>query len=358
MVIKNIILIIAAILLFTCGKAQPNEDGIIKAGKKPFFTEVDIKRKEKGGVIMYSHIIVKDCRADSSKMGYVTLELKGKPQRITFPVSGEEYINKIFNEAIQPLQRMDTLVVLLNNIWFNETRTTATNVHKHLFGPEKLVSSCYINAVFFAKREDQYIFIGNFDSVSFKKGEWLPNNCNKLLEKSLINLVSSADLQWKRGNEIETAYTKTQIDSLIDRKSDYPILKANKLNGGVYFTFNDFLNNNPANINFTVISDIRNNIKYAGKERQDQSWGYCDGEKIFMHIDKGFYRLNRAGNTFEVLGPAAVEYVNTFMDKTISVAVSYFPTGLFDFGPFAQRGEYSIEYFKFFHLNMKNGILY
>jgi hypothetical protein len=328
------------------------------ADSNPFFTDVKIKKKEKAGVFMYNHIIVKDCRPDKSKMGYVSLDAKAKPQRIVLPKEGESYINEIFNEAIQPLQGTDTLVVLLNNIWFNETRTTATALHKHIFGPIKLVSSCYMNADLFVKKDNRYIPIGKFDSVSTKKGEWLPNNCNKLLESATLSLVSTADLLWSHLNSIKYIYNITQLDSLITDKFDYAILKVDKPAKGVYLTYTDFLNNDPAILDFEVISEIRNNIKYAGMSKKDSSWGYSDGEKIFMHIDKGFYELKRAGNTFEVVGPAIVEYVNTFLDKAIAVTSSFYIGGYIDFEPVIKPSEVAIEYYKFFSLNMKKGILY
>ncbi len=113
-------------------------------------------------------------------------------------------------------------------------------------------------------------------------------------------------------------------------------------------------------------TEIRNNIKSAGMSKKDSSWGYSDGEDIFMHIDKGFYRLNRAGNTFEVVGPAVVEYVNTILDKAITVAASYrkfsipgnYYVGLIDFSDLTKPSEVAIEYYKFFSLNMDSGVLY
>jgi hypothetical protein len=355
---SSIVLLFGVSFFSNAVSSQEPVKGIINADTKPFYTDMHIKKKEKAGVFMYNHIIVKDCRPDTLKMGYVKLDSKAKPQRIVFPKEGERYIGELFNEAIQPLQGLDTLVVIINDIWFNETRTTATAVHKHVFGPEKLVSSCYINANFFAKKEGKYIPIGSYDSVSSKKGEWLPNNCDKLLEKAITSLALTADLHWSHIDSISAVYTIEQLDSLVSSKFDYAILKADKPAKGVYFTYKDFLNNAPSSIEFTVISEVRNSIRYAGMGKENLSWGYCDGENVFMHIDKGFYLLNRTGNTFEVVGPAVVEYVNTFLDKVIDVAGSYYLAGFFNFEAIAKPSEVSIEYYKFYRLNMKKGILY
>lgn len=348
---------------------QERKGELITADNKPFVTDLHLKKKEKVGVFMYGHIIVKDCRPDNSKMGYVQLDAKAKPQKIVLPKEGETYLNEILNEAIHPLQGFDTLIIILNEIWFNETRTAANAVHKHLFGAEKLVSSCYINASFFVQKGEKFIPIGSFDSVTTKKGEWLPNNCSKLLERSVLNLLLAADKLWSHITSIEAVYTTTQLDSLVKNRFNYPIVKVDKPAKGIYFTYNDFLNNTPTPIDFTVLSDNKRTIKYEGMSSKDSSWGYSDGENIYMHLGKGFYLLNKAQNTYEVVGPATVEILNTFLDKTIKIAGGYATGTLIspvpsidrllyvDPMPYFEPPKYSIEYYKFFRLNMKNGML-
>lgn len=356
------ILVISFLVLFSANEVncQSRESGPITAAKEPFITELKISKKERVPVYGYGHIIVRDFRADNSKMGYVQLDSKSRPQQITLPKEGEEYINKIFNQAILPSGNSDTLVLVLNDLWFNETKTEATEAHKLLFGMEKLVSSCYMSVDILLQKNDRFILTGSFDSVAFKKGEWLPGNCDKLLEKSVRALLKTADTVLFQINEMAEVYSTYQLDSLLNKRSDYPVLKAVKLAKGIYFTYDDFLNNEPVDINFTVISDISKRISYPGRTKEDTAWGYCDGENIYMHIANGFYLLNRSQNTYEVMGPAVVEWMNTFFNKTMRIATSYFmpPKGFLNPLPYFEPNKYTVEYYKYFRLNMRNGFLY
>ncbi|MEO6611533.1 MAG: hypothetical protein ABIT05_01865 [Chitinophagaceae bacterium] len=357
----NIYLLTIAFLLWnTRLPAQVKESGPITASDKPFYTNLQLKKKEKIEVSWYGYIIVRDARPDNSKMGYVQVEPKARPQRIEFEKGGERFINDLFNAAILPAHQLDTLVIVLNNLWFNETRTAATPEHRLLLGPEKLVSSCYLNADLYRKTTSGLISLGQFDSVVNKKGEWLPANCDKLLERSVKNLLLVAEENWKRSGNDETIYSFAQLDSVIASHTAYPILKTSKPVKGVYLRYVDFLANTPFQTDYDIISDARKTINYHGRAKEDTAWGYSDGENIYMHIANGFYLLNRAQNTFEVLGPAIVEYLNTAGDKIGKMAISYFfsPLRIIDPSPYFEPNKYSIEYYKYFRLNLANGVLY
>ena len=359
---KNLLLFLFLPVLCTKeASCQIRETGLIIPAKESFTTEIKITGKERIPVFRYGHIMVKDNRADKSKMGYVlTDSKKNKLQRIVFPKEGESYINKQFNQAILPMGNKDTVLILLYDIWFNETKTEATEAHKLLFGLEKLVSSCHLNADIFLQKDNRFIFVGNSDSIIFKKGEWLPNNCDKLLEKSVSVLLKKTDTVLYQQNETAVTFNKYQLDSILKNRAGYPILKAVKPAKGLYFTFDDFRNNKPADIDFTVVSDISRRISYPGMIKEDTLWGYSDGENIYMHIAHGFYLLNRAQNTYEVAGPAVVELINPFINKAMNVAVSYFspPKGFINLMPFFTPNKYTINYYKYFRLDMRNGLLY
>jgi hypothetical protein len=356
----KILAVIIAVLLYTRPLAQVKESGPILASDKLFYTNLQLKKRERIPVSWYGFIVVRDARPDNSKMGYVQVEPKAKPQRIVFEKAGEKYINELFNNAILPIHQGDTLFIVLNNLWFNETRTAATPEHRLLLGPEKLVSSCYLSADLYRKTGSGFISLGPFDSVENKKGEWLPANCDKLLERSVKNLLLTAEENWKQSGDSETVYSSSQVDSVTARYTAYPILEAVKPVKGVYLSYEDFLANTPFQTGYDIVSEARKTISYPGRAKEDTAWGYSDGEHIYMHIANGFYLLNRMQNTFEVLGPAIVEYLNTAGDKIGKMAMFYFfsPLRMIDPSPFFEPNKYTIQYYKYFRLNMANGVLY
>lgn len=365
-------------LLLTCffkamlpTHGQTNSYGLMALNSKPFHTELKLNKMEKVVINNYGRIIIKDRRPDNSKMGYVRLDTKSNPRYITFPEESEDYLNKVFNNSIRSKISTDTVLVILNDIWFNETITEAAMTHKLLLGRQKLVSSCYFNADVYKKANTGYIFLSGFDSIFTKKGEWLPNNCDKLLETVSISLLKTCDKLLAHSESVGNFYTEQQFDSILQTNSPFAILKTDKPAKGVYFSYGDFLNDKPAPINFRVISDIKNTIDYGGRNKEDTAWGYSDGENIFMHIGPAYYKLVRSKQTFEVLGPATVVIMNTFFEKAFSVAAGYFSSpripfnyfspvgsGNIDPAPLFEPNKYVIEYFKYFRLDMKRGYLH
>lgn len=340
---------------------QVHKGGPVLSDKEPFITELNISKNNRIAVQRFGHIIIKDVRADKSKMGYVQMDKKSKPKRIEFPKEPGQYLRKKMNNAILPSGLNDTIYILLKNIWLNETRTEATTMHKMFFGMEKLVSSCHIQADLFLKKNTHYLLLDKIDSVIYKKGEWLPNNCDKLLESAAKTLIKAADTILSQSQEF-LSFDQQYIDSITNAPVSFAILRQDKPARGIYFTYEQFLTNQPRPIEFEIISDISGNINYPGKVREDTVWGYSDGENMYMHIANGYYQLTRAENTFEVIGPAVVEYMNTLFLKTMGVAASYFlpPKGLVtaDLLPYFEPNKYTVHYFKIFRLGMSNGILY
>ena len=371
LVIKNIGLLIVLLFGVTIiAKGQSKGTGLMEPGSKPFYTELRITKSERVPVSNYGHIIIKDLRPDNSKMGYVKIDVKSVPRHITFPKQSEEYLNEIFNSAIHPKGDMDTITIVINEIWLNETITEAAMAHKLLLGTQKLVSSCYFNADVYTKKDAGYILLGTFDSLITKKGEWLPNNCDKLLERVTIDLIKTADGFLSLPYAAENFYTRQEFDSILQAQFQYPILKADKPTRGIYFSYGDFLNDKPTPIDFKVISERLRTIDYPGRNKKDSAWGYCDGENIYMHIGPGYYKLVGSQNTFEVFGPATVVIMNTFFEKAFRVAGDYFSSPKIPFNYYSPIGarivdptplfdpdKYVIEYFKYFRLNMEKGFL-
>jgi hypothetical protein len=361
LLVKNIFIVGVTCFCTAIANCQPKEPDSLAASKIPFIANLKLKKNEKVLVYRYGHIVVKDMRADTSKLGYVRLDPKAKPRMISFPGQQAGYINEAFNNAIEPVQLLDTLFIVLRDIWFNETRTEAEMAHKLLLGTEKLVSSCFISAEFFTHNETGYRFVGNYDSVVNKKGEWLPNNCDKLLEKVAKGLLKEADDLLAISKTGNSFFTNEQFDSLLVSRFYHPVLKADKPAKGVYFSYTDFLNNNPVVKDYTVVSEKSRTIDYAGRKTGDSAWGYSDGETIYMHIGTAYYRLYKAQNTFEVIGPASVEITNSLLEKSFRVAADFYsfggPIRYLDPTPFFEPGKYTILYYKFYRMNMKNGYL-
>jgi hypothetical protein len=355
---KDIISFLIAICVSFALSAQRLEPGPIITREEPFFTEAKFSRKEMIPVTQFGTIIVKDARVDKT-IGYVQPEAKKDPQCIAFKGNAETYLNKLFNNSIIVSSNTDTILIVLHDLWMNETRTEAADLHKLFLGMEKLVSSCHVVADIFGKRNGAYSYVSSIDSVLSKKSEWLAGNADKLVERTVKLLIKTADTSLKMKTDW-MLISNQQIDSIAQIKIKYPIVVSDKPQKGIYLSFEEFLNDKPRQIPFDVISSLSNDIDYPGKIREHPVWGYSDGEKIYMHIGKGYYQLNKRGSTFDVTAPAVVEYINSFLMKSIQVITSYYTSSdhIIDVFPYFQPGKYTIYYYKYYRLDLRNGKLY
>lgn len=84
------------------------------------------------------------------------------------------------------------------------------------------------------------------------------------------------------------------------------ILGTDKINDGIYLTFNDFLDNKPADIQFEyVVSKKRDSISLSEMRADDsvftkKCWGFCKKGIPYMRINNDFSLLSKIQNTFEL----------------------------------------------------------
>jgi hypothetical protein len=82
-----------------------------------------------------------------------------------------------------------------------------------------------------------------------------------------------------------------------------PILKETPRKG-VYLTFNQFKNNQPAFADFDVsLSENADAIFVKGKILQDSAiidaWGFSDGKNTYIRVNSNFFLLLKAADNFE-----------------------------------------------------------
>jgi len=143
---------------------------------------------------------------------------------------------------------------------------------------------------------------------------------------------------------------------------DFPILSVEHPGKGIYFSYRDFLDNNPDPAPFQTEIKTRKRVLKSSTYADSaiaKCWGYSDESGIYMNINNDYYRLNRSQKTFDLRGPVLVDIKNSTFSKIFRTATSYF---LID-RPFVDPSELikptneTLEFFKYYQLDIYTGSL-
>jgi hypothetical protein len=109
--------------------------------------------------------------------------------------------------------------------------------------------------------------------------------------------------------------TRSTIDSLVLKSLDIPVFKLPVK--GVYFKFEDFINNKPPITEYSVLSTDKADFLYLksannNETLQENIWGYCDGKDFFVYAAENFFKLHQTGKTFAIYGAKDYRNVRVF----------------------------------------------
>ncbi|HWR32834.1 MAG TPA: hypothetical protein VN451_04890, partial [Chitinophagaceae bacterium] len=329
-----------------------------------YFVELNIKKKNKIPAVYFGKTFFRDARLDKMKMGFVNLDVNPVTHKMVFKQEAGAYLTREVTGGILIDSLFDSLYVVLNDLWFSQTRTQTGWLERQLMYAEELLSNCFLNADLFIYVEGRYKYLGNLDTMVSEKG-WLPDKCNKLLEKSISALLAAADGFCSSQPFNGELYSADGFEKFIAGKNQYPVLNTSDPESGIYFNYRDFLNNTPLPMNFTTEEDKNFRVlkyKASGDTTADKAWGFCDGKNFYMHLDKYYYKLRRKDNTYEVIAPETTEIVYTFTKKAMDAAFEYFfiwknPYKLLSLGAFIGPTHQSFTTMKRFSLNILDGRL-
>jgi hypothetical protein len=98
-------------------------------------------------------------------------------------------------------------------------------------------------------------------------------------------------------------YSYDDIINKYEKRFIEPIITDTVLNKGVYKTVAEFLNNNPSVKYFEFNKE---GILYTRLDNSElaptrEAFGFCDGERIWININRSFHPLIKQGKTFEFL---------------------------------------------------------
>ena len=328
---------------------------------KPFTIEMEAKKKYASST-HFKYIEVIDARADKSKLGIARAGEKVEDRKFVFSKNFTSYVEERLNKLSDPNEEAsDTAVFIINNLWLYQTLSPGSFLKQQALGvSNNWNSNCFLNMDCYTVKNSRYHLIANVDTTITTRG-WLPNQCSHILAETFSSAIWFSDSMFINKFYPATNLTDKEFKERIQKKFDHPILTADKLSNGIFNTYDDFLQNKiyPASIE---VYYQKNKRCIKSKTIPDsvlaKSWGFSDGDNLYINVNGGFYKLIRSENTFDLIGPRIIEYKNSFFNKAFLVASSssYGAWSTVDLIPLLEPTHVTIESFKLYQLNISDGI--
>jgi hypothetical protein len=248
-----------------------------------------------------------DARSDQSKnVGLLVDNLK------TESVEFEDEINKslfdLFHFALKPTENAIPIIVKINELEYN----------KKYFGKGFDKELVWMFA-------DYEIFVRQKDGRYFRL-----THVQDLVEAIIPDEsygVNFAELTWifwnKAFSEVQGMRLLPKPNSIFVDETEMeipisrpPILRDSIIKGGIYMSYNEFLNNSPSITDIGIDStgvylrNIKTN-KFEAVRPIDNIWGFSDGYNLFVNHKNqcDYIPLERVGTTFEIAKAAPKPYI-------------------------------------------------
>jgi hypothetical protein len=202
---------------------------------------------------------------------------------------------------------------------------------------------------FYLKAGPDYYILYRFDTT-LVNDRWASQDAPELVEETLkASLYKLIEMSPRLHDMIagKKKFSWDEIEEHNRKKFDLPILHDSVLVAGVYYSFEDFKNNNPPQKTFELGKDKLTSVIYIRQQdgklaTVNDAWGYCDGRNLYILSLSNYFRLQRRANSFYIYGAKKYTHKNVINIPGTGLVTSAF-TG--STGKFSNPVEYGSEGF-------------
>jgi hypothetical protein len=301
---KLSLIILIKIFVLSIIHAQ-NNSGLQEIIKPP---DIDINYS-----LNYSSIKIIDRRFDTTKIGYVKPGNKYKKIVTEGPLSTilQNHLNNQLKKQLN-LSINQNLVIVIKKLWLQQTNTDELDDKKisRTYGSADGDFGMCISAFdIYLQKDSIYVPLLKIDTSLFTLKK-LNKDAGYLLGFALencINQIGSIDLS-KFKNRRTLSWP--DIEQYNSKRLAYPRYKNDTLMRGIFVTFKDFLNNKPVLKKFIAQSGKLTDELYIEQNGEEvlleDFWGFCDGQKNYLHLGLNFFEIIRESNAYELLGSKTI----------------------------------------------------
>lgn len=311
---------------------------------KSFSADISIHNPLPANCIFpFSVINITDCRADTSKIGFIKKnpEAEGKRAFLKLVADGglRNRLGYLLNKHYAPCFSNDSvrLLIVIKRFWADPYPNRQIQRQEEI--NRASVFDIYLKFEFYLEKSNWFYPIKKADTlIQVNEGDIIPG-CGGITLKfcevygyAVAKVIEGIDFNYyyHRLNRIRNKLTKEGVDSFNMKSNRYPISDAAVLKRGVYTNFDEFRNNNPSITDFRI-QHIKKHEKtmtvlynLANKEevRIPEFWGYCDGQNIYYRHARN--PLVKTGNTFEFFANR-IEYGRDYLVSEFQYGNMYVP---------------------------------
>jgi hypothetical protein len=188
----------------------------------------------------------------------------------------------------------------------------------------KKISSLLVRIEFYLKKGSDLFVLYRFDTT-ITRNSYVSREGSVLMEQGLMGSLSKLkdiEPKFQSISETKRKFTWPEIEGHNQKQFDIPILKDSVPVRGVYFSFEEFKNNNPGQRDFEVDKDKLIDLIFI-KEADGKTaavrgaWGYSDGHNLYINSMDNYFLLQRQGNAFYTYGAKEFKHKKVAHDSDI-----------------------------------------
>lgn len=174
-----------------------------------------------------------------------------------------------------------------------------------------VMSGIMLQLDFFASSHNEYVPLYQYDTVMIGAAGIFRQGGSYIATALAASLSKLSQFTDARISSIEKRLSYQGIEEYYQARFALPILSQAPLKG-VYMNFEEFKNNQPSIREYRIIPSEKTDELYAmGKNGKEillrNVYGFCDGSTIYVAGANNFFRLHRAGQTFNMYGAKSMK---------------------------------------------------
>jgi hypothetical protein len=267
-------------------------------------------------LLPFKAIRVSDQRFDTSKAGY---KRAGKGfQKVEFNLSIASTIERGLNRAYAghlDKNSDQTLWIYLKHYFIQETSVSELKGYKITMlkdDTNKPFHLCQVTLETYLEKDAAFTPLFRLDT-SFTTAKAKDEDFRALASQPFdycMERLSYTNIDKLR--EIRKPLSFATVEQYYNKRFASVRLQKDSLYKGIYLTYQDFLNNKVAPLDYELTKNYLSDQVYILQNGKPvlitDFWGFCDGEKDYINIGLNVYELVRTNNTYELWGSKAATH--------------------------------------------------
>ncbi|WP_276504273.1 hypothetical protein [Terrimonas pollutisoli] len=309
--LKSALLLVVLSLHFTC-LSQKDENKINIDNFDVSTISISFPDEKIKLPIPVTSIRVYDSRFDTSCLGIIKNGVSSRLRLLKSRRNLRHELKAFFTHLADPILKDSVDVELccfVKKLILSDHIVTDVNEEKKLsakkYDTEENGGLLFI-AEFYAWVNNYYIPLCRFDTILGGDKNIIRGGDQYLQDALKASLQKVATVNWEKAMLKNNKLSRDKISEYNNTRFNLAILNSHPAKG-IYRNFEDFKNNTPLPIEYTLDKNKTGDFLYVKNEKGEDTlymnlWGYSDGKDMFIFSASNFFKLHRSNNGFKIYG--------------------------------------------------------